>query len=192
MPWEVTISLPHDAPLGDRDSVVKRISTALPSITWIEEPPLLERIKGMPDHPFHALISTLPEETRASFSRAKLLAELDLDNLSIQLYGFETQPIASINVEVRGTGNPIPALAALCFRTVGSPSIVRTERGSILPRKPRMDGRHSARAVTVRSAISGKHWMMSAPSHAVESPRAPDVPEVIEVRRLTRSLGSVV
>jgi hypothetical protein len=43
-----------------------------------------------------------------------LLGELDAGDLSIQLYGFETQPIAAINVEVRGTGNPVPALAALC------------------------------------------------------------------------------
>jgi hypothetical protein len=115
MPWEVTISSPHGEPLGDRDAVVKRISTAVPNIMWIEEPPLLERIKDMPDHPFHALIPTWPEETRTSFSRAKLLAELDAEDLSIQLYGFETQPIASLNVEVRGAGNPVPALAALCI-----------------------------------------------------------------------------
>ena len=56
----------------------------MPNIRWIEDPPLLECIKDIPDHPFNALIPTWPEATRASFARAKLLAELESEDLSIQ------------------------------------------------------------------------------------------------------------
>jgi hypothetical protein len=114
MPWEVTIRGPNDKPLGDRETVVKLISAAVLSMDWFEEPPLLERIKDMPDHPFHALIPTWPEETRASFARSKLYGHLDAGEFSIRLYGFEAQPISSVCAEIRGNGNPVPLLAAIC------------------------------------------------------------------------------
>lgn len=114
MPWEVTIQGPNDSALGDRETVVKLISSAIPEMQWSEEPPLLERIKDMPDHPFHALIPTWPEETRASFARSKLYGDMETGELSIRLYGFEDQPISSVCVKIRGNGNPVPLLAAIC------------------------------------------------------------------------------
>ncbi|HEV3383496.1 MAG TPA: hypothetical protein VG097_01710, partial [Gemmata sp.] len=115
MPWELTIRSSNDGSLGDRETVVKLITLAVPGIRWIEEPPLLERIKDMPSHPFHALIHTWPEETRASFARSRLRGDFDGGEFSIQLYGFEAQPIPSVCVEVRGNGNPVPLLAAICI-----------------------------------------------------------------------------
>jgi hypothetical protein len=101
MPWELTIRAPKAKPLGDREFVVKRIAVAIPGIRWIEEPPFLERIKDIPDHPFHALIPTWPEETRVSFSKSKLFGEFQARGLSVQLYGFEAKPIPSVCVEVQ-------------------------------------------------------------------------------------------
>jgi hypothetical protein len=115
MPWEVTIRRADGSSLGDRGEVVRRISEAVSAMTWVEEPPFLERIKDMPDHPFHALIPTWPEEVRASFSRPKLYGDFEGDRFSIRVYGFEGQPISAVNAEVRGDGNPMPVLAALCL-----------------------------------------------------------------------------
>ena len=114
MPWELTIRAPSDEPLGDRETVVKRIAAAVPAIRWIEELPLLEQIKDMPDHPFHALIPTWLEETRARFAQSKLLGNFETPEFSVQLYGLEAKPIPSVCVEVRGNGNPLPFLAAIC------------------------------------------------------------------------------
>ncbi len=114
MPWELTISAGSGEPLGDRQAVVDHISTALPSLQWFEQPPLLEQIKEIPDHPFHKLIPAWPPEIQASFARSKLLGDLEADDFSIQLYGFEEQPLLTLSVEVRGDGNPIPALASIC------------------------------------------------------------------------------
>jgi hypothetical protein len=77
MPWEVTICRADGSPLGVRDEVVRRISEAVPAFAWTDEPPFLERIKDMPDHPFHALIPTWPAEVRANFSRPKLHADVE-------------------------------------------------------------------------------------------------------------------
>ena len=115
MPWEATIRGSDEKPLGDRETAVKLISAAVPAMEWHEEPPFLERIKHMPDHPFHALIPTWPEETRASFGRSKLYGDLDVGEVSIRVYGFEFQPIDSLRAEIRGDGNPVPMLAAICL-----------------------------------------------------------------------------
>lgn len=114
MPWELTISAGSGEPLGDRQSVVDHISNALPSLQWFEEPPFLEQIQDMPDHPFHKLIPTWPPEIQASFACSKLLGDLATDDFSIQFYGFESQSLLTLGVEVRGSGNPIPALASIC------------------------------------------------------------------------------
>lgn len=115
MPWDVTIHHPNDEALGPRDEVIKLVSAAVPAITWFEEPPLLERIKDMPDHPFHELIPTWPEETRASFARSTTLGDFESDDFSIRLYGFETVPVKAIHLEIRGNGNPLPFIAAICL-----------------------------------------------------------------------------
>jgi len=132
MPWEVTICSVTDEPLGDRDSVVNLISAAVSGMSWIEEPPLLERIKDMPDHPFHALIPTWPAETRGSFARPTLLGDFDAGEFSVQLYGFESRPIKSVHAEIRGNGNPLPLLAAICIPN-GWVAIDDTDRKRIDP-----------------------------------------------------------
>ena len=114
MPWELTIRASNDEPLGDRESVIEKLAAAVPAICWIEEPPLLEQIKDMPDHPFHALIPTWSAETPAWFAQSKLLGDYEAPEFSVQLYGFEANPIASICAEIRGNGNPLPFLAAIC------------------------------------------------------------------------------
>ena len=116
MPWEIRIHKPDGVSLGCRAEVVQCIATAVPAIEWIEDPPLLEQIKDMPDHPFHRLLPTWPEETRAYFSRPHLRGDYRGGDLSIQLYGFEAEPLTCVHAEVRGNGNPVPVLAAICRR----------------------------------------------------------------------------
>ena len=41
-------------------------------------------------------------------------AEFEGDGISVVLYGFEAEPLSAIHAEVRGEGNPVPVLAALC------------------------------------------------------------------------------
>jgi hypothetical protein len=68
----------------------------------------------MPEHSFHSLLPTWPEETRAYFSQPHLRGDYFDGDLSIRLYGFEAEPLKCVHVEVRGNGNPLPVLAAIC------------------------------------------------------------------------------
>jgi hypothetical protein len=114
MPWEVMIRKPREEPLGCRAEVVRWIATAVPAIEWVEDLPLLDQIKDMPEHSFHSLLPTWSEETRAYFSRPHLRGDYFAGPLSIRLQGFEAEPLKSVHVEVRGNGNPLPVLAAIC------------------------------------------------------------------------------
>lgn len=114
MPWELTIRNEDESLMGKPDEVIARISAAVSAFKWETEPSMLERIKDMPDHPFHALIPTWSEETKASMSRSKTYGIFDGDGFFVRLYGFDAQELAAVFAEVRWDGNPIPLIAAIC------------------------------------------------------------------------------
>lgn len=115
MPWEVTIKKANDEALGSQQEVIDRIKAAIPTIQWWVEPPMMEKIKDMPDHPFHKLIPTWSAETQAYMSKPHLRGALENGELYIEFQGFEQDPVRFINLEVRGNGNPMPPLAAICL-----------------------------------------------------------------------------
>jgi hypothetical protein len=106
MPWELTIVNGKDRqqPLGERDDVIARVAAALPGA-------VLQPAPG----PGPEIIAQMPEVLREHFSRRRQLnAEFEGGEFSIQFYAGDRSQIESIGVEVRGNGNPMPALAALC------------------------------------------------------------------------------
>jgi hypothetical protein len=115
MPWEVSIKKP-DKPLGSREEVISLMTAAVPTIQWIVEPPLTDRIKDTPNHPFHKLLPTWDESTRTHMSTSHLHGIFSDGRVHIRFFGFEqTEPMTWINSEIRGNGNPIPVLAAICI-----------------------------------------------------------------------------
>jgi hypothetical protein len=91
------------------------MTSAVPEIEWFVEPSMMDKIKDMPDHPFHSLLPTWPEATRAHMATPHLNGALTAADLSIAFYGFETHPLKVIHAEVRGNGNPLPFFAGLCM-----------------------------------------------------------------------------
>jgi hypothetical protein len=128
MPWEITLvnyegnpalsyrapDRPEPLPLGSKQSVVERISSCVPELEWYEEPPMTEMIQRFPDHPFRELLASWPEEMRARASRPKLRAIYDQGDLSMELYGFDEDPLKFLCIEVRGNDDPLPLLRRLC------------------------------------------------------------------------------
>jgi hypothetical protein len=111
MPWELTIWSSDGAPLGAVAAVQQQIMSALPDIQFCEVPSGADEIAAA-----RAIGVEFPDIIRKHMEQrpATMQAELVGDGFSIKLYGFESQPIRSLYLDVRGDANPVPALAALC------------------------------------------------------------------------------
>jgi hypothetical protein len=108
MPWEITIRRSDRESLGDLDTVRREITAALPGVEFYSE-------RG--DDILASLEAGGVEIDRIrGLFESKILekALFEGDGYSFEFYGLEDQPLNELHVEVRGGGNPISALAALC------------------------------------------------------------------------------
>jgi hypothetical protein len=112
MPWEITIRRADGARLGDLAEVRQHLSAALPAIKFRREPSGIEKIAAA-----RAVGVEFPEIIRQHLEQrsATEQAEFEGDGFSVVAYGFERQPLDAIHVEIRGEGNPVGVLAALCL-----------------------------------------------------------------------------
>ena len=109
MPWEITIinGTPEARqPLGTREDVVAAIAEALPG-ALLQQPPV----------PSPELLQHMPPAVRDAVLRPKLEADFEADDFSIQFYTSDEPIVHWVNGEVRGNGDPLPALAAICAKT---------------------------------------------------------------------------
>jgi hypothetical protein len=111
MPWEITIRRPDGSPLGDFDSVRHQLTQAVPGIAFYQEPSGAEKVTT-----YRQAGIELPEIGRQGLEKhlARVRAECASGKFSISFYGLESEPLCSVLAEVRGNGNPVPVLAALC------------------------------------------------------------------------------
>ncbi len=106
MPWDITIvnGRERQLPLGERDDVIARVAAALPGIIFGRPP-------GLPAD----VIAQTPAVLRAHFQESpRLVADFVAGGISTQFYTDDEPLIRTIGVEVRGDGNPVPVLAAVC------------------------------------------------------------------------------
>jgi hypothetical protein len=111
MPWEVKLQRPDGAPLGNLATVRHLVAAALPGVQFQRGPSGPERIAAA-----RAAGVEFPDIIRQNLEQyqATEKAEFEGEGFSFVLYGFEAQPLTTIHAEVRGDGNPVAALAALC------------------------------------------------------------------------------
>lgn len=111
MAWEVTIRGADGDALGDEAAVRSWLNAAVPDLQRCREPSGAEavaaaRARGMEYPPaLREVLETVPSQS---------VARVEQGDLSMQLYGFDHETIRAIHVEVRGRGDPIPILAAIC------------------------------------------------------------------------------
>ena len=92
----------------------RRISASLPSVQWRREPSFIERHRHLPeDHPIRKDIDGLTPEQRAWSSRPQFQGLYEGEGFTLEFFG-SVGPIVFVNVDVRGSGNPMPTLAGLC------------------------------------------------------------------------------
>jgi len=105
MPWEITIvnAATVPTPLGQRDEVIAKFAAAFPGLL-LQPPP----------GPSAEFLEMMPAIIRQNMLRPRLAANFEGEGFIIQFYAGDTPLLESVGAEVRGDGNPIPALAALC------------------------------------------------------------------------------
>jgi hypothetical protein len=104
MPWEIRIvDYSGDSPLGSKQAVVDWVAKALPGVE-LRQPPL----------PPAEVLATFPEAVREAFTRPKLEGVYEEDSFSLEFYCSDEPDIRCLHADVRGNGNPLPALARLC------------------------------------------------------------------------------
>jgi hypothetical protein len=107
MPWEVTIvnATDRSKSLGSRAGVVARFAGALPGV-------YLEPAPG----PSPEWIAQMPAVMQEHFKRPRQLnAIFEGRDFSIEFYANDEATIDAVGAEIRGNGNPVPALSALCI-----------------------------------------------------------------------------
>lgn len=106
MPWEIVIvdrSGNETVPLGSRERVAAVLSAALPGAN-LEQPP----------RPPKAVLDEMPQVLREAFEHPKLAALYEGENFSIEFYAEDAPVLHRVYADVRGNGDPLPALAAIC------------------------------------------------------------------------------
>lgn len=119
MPWEISFirgSRPGEQPLGARDIVVEKLSRVLPPAQLRPPPHIPDDVR-----------SRMPPTVIEAMSRRVLETEFDHPDLLIQFYCADSDPIQELHAEVRGEGDPIPVLKAICESTGWSVWDIGTE-----------------------------------------------------------------
>ena len=111
MPWEVTIRRSAGESLGSITAVLDQVQAALPGVQLYREPSGADRVAAA-----RARGVEFPDPIRQIFERqpARVRAVLEENGVSVLLYGFEADPLVALHAEVRGDGDPVPILAAVC------------------------------------------------------------------------------
>lgn len=93
MPWEITIRRHDGAPLGDLESVRQQITSALPAMQFYREPSGVEKIAAA-----RAAGIEFPEIIRQHMEKrpATDQAAFETYELSVRMYGFNSQPLVKI------------------------------------------------------------------------------------------------
>src|SRR5262245_33213606 len=111
MPWELTIRRADNAPMGPIDVVRKKVTDCLPGLQFYMEPSGAEKLAAS-----DARGIVLPDVIREMWQKQPALEQADYDEgtFHMRLFGFGHVPLISVDAEIRGNGNPLPAIAALC------------------------------------------------------------------------------
>jgi hypothetical protein len=108
MPWTILITRTDGEPLGDVDTVRAAIGRQLPQTKFWRDPSGADMAAFLPaEHRqfFMQLVGHIPADERGLYEK---------DSFTLELFLGSQPVVKSITVDVRGDGNPLPALRRLC------------------------------------------------------------------------------
>ncbi len=111
MSWDASIvhgTLNPDTPLGTIDDVVRSIENAIPGLT-LHVPPV----------PPKDILDAMPPFIKEQALNPGLEGDYDDGELSIRFSARNDPVLYWINLEVCGTGNPLPLLDSICRPMAG-------------------------------------------------------------------------
>jgi hypothetical protein len=111
MPWEVTFQRTGLQSLDDIATIRRGIEAAIPDIQFCTEPSGLQKLEAAAK-----MGVEFPDVLKKHFENlpAKLYAVYSTEDLTITIYGFESQPLTRLHAEIRGKHNPTSILRSLC------------------------------------------------------------------------------
>jgi hypothetical protein len=108
MPWTIIVSRTDGEPFGDIDAVRAAIARQLPATKFWRDPSGADKAAFLPEQHrqlFMQLVGNLPADERGLFEG---------DGFTLELFLGSQPDVKSITVDVRGDGDPFPALRRLC------------------------------------------------------------------------------
>jgi uncharacterized protein DUF4440 len=108
MPWTVVVSRIDGEPFGDVEAVRAAIARQLPATRFWRDPSGADKAAFLPDQHrqlFMHLVGHPPADERGLFEG---------DGFTLELFLGSQPDVKSITVDVRGDGDPLPALRLLC------------------------------------------------------------------------------
>lgn len=111
MPWELTLQRSDLQTMDDVETIRRRIEAVVPDVRFYTEPSGLQKLEAAAK-----MGVEFPDVLRRHFENlpAKLYAVYSTEELTITIYGFESQPLTRLHLEIRGDQNPGPVLQSLC------------------------------------------------------------------------------
>ena len=110
MPWTISISRSGDLPLGTVEAVQDAIHKGVSGVQFYREPSGNEKLAKIK--------VPLPDVVRRHMeqSPASIQGDYQDGDLSLRFYLGSKADVQKIDVEIRGDGNPLPVIAAICLR----------------------------------------------------------------------------
>src|SRR5208282_3161723 len=109
MPWEVKIARPDGLPLGKVEAVQDAVHKGVPAVQFYREPSGIEKL-AKSGVQFPAALMRHMEKSPAS-----IRGDYEDGELFVRLYLGSEREIGKMDIEIRGQGNPLPVIAAICL-----------------------------------------------------------------------------
>lgn len=107
MPLETVIRRPDGCPLGSRSAVIAAVTMAFPHSEWHERLASIESILADTDPMSLETFLSFSTEMRFAMNQQRTECTVKCQGATLELYGFDQEPVQEIQMNIRGLALPI-------------------------------------------------------------------------------------